>query len=121
MARAALLLAALAACVAASAAVPSGIKGIAWFGFNNDYKMVSDLYAGPDSTTKDFKTARARRASCRAVSCVCAHACTCACAGGGSAQGACRRRGVAQALTTRRSHTHTRHTTQTTTNRSCGA
>eukprot|EP00884_Botryococcus_braunii_P019883 jgi/Botrbrau1/6579/Bobra.0189s0006.1 len=32
------------------------LKGICWFGFNNDFQMVSDLYAGDDSITKDFRT-----------------------------------------------------------------
>ena len=27
-----------------------------WFGFNNDYKMLSDLYTGTDSQTRDFRT-----------------------------------------------------------------
>lgn len=34
------------------------LKGVCWFGFNNDYQMVSDLYAGDDSITKDFRTVR---------------------------------------------------------------
>lgn len=32
------------------------LKGLCWFGFNNDYKMLSDLYTGNDSQTRDFKT-----------------------------------------------------------------
>lgn len=36
--------------------VDAYFKGICWFGFNNAYKMLSDLYAGNDSMTKDFRT-----------------------------------------------------------------
>jgi aryl-phospho-beta-D-glucosidase BglC (GH1 family) len=29
---------------------------VCWFGFNNEYKMLSDLYTGTDSQTRDFRT-----------------------------------------------------------------
>lgn len=32
------------------------LEGICWFGFNNAYKMLSDLYAGTDAQTRDFRT-----------------------------------------------------------------
>ena len=42
--------------LSASLSLQAYFKGICWFGFNNSYKMLSDLYAGSDSMTKDFRT-----------------------------------------------------------------
>ena len=48
----------VAALSTANGAITGGpyLEGICWFGFNNAYKMLSDLYAGTDAQTRDFRT-----------------------------------------------------------------